>query len=142
MKTKLSRAAKIIYGAGDLGFSLTSTIVGAYFLFFLTDMVQIKPAVAGIAILIGKTWDYLTAWRHSRKHPKSAAIKSVLVLPEYWGSGVAILMFSEMAKALLAKGYDWADLSLTSADNPRTPVLAERIGAKIYKRYCVYRLTF
>ena len=87
-------------------------------------------------------WDYLIAWRHSRKHPKSAAIKSVLVLPEYWGSGVAILMFSEMAKALLAKGYDWADLSLTSADNPRTPALAERIGAKIYKRYRVYRLTF
>ena len=142
MKTKLSRATKIIYGAGDLGFSLTSTIVGAYFLFFLTDVGQIKPAVAGIAILIGKTRDYLTAWRHSRKHPKSAAIKSALVRPEYWGRGVAILMLSEMAKALLAKGYDWADLSLTSADNPRTPALAERIGAKIYKRYRVYRLTF
>lgn len=59
MNTKLSRATKIIYGAGDLGFSLTSTIVGAYFLFFLTDVVQIKPTVAGIAILIGKTWDYI-----------------------------------------------------------------------------------
>jgi hypothetical protein len=51
-------------------------------------------------------------------------------------------MFLEMAKALFAKRYDWADLSLTSADNPRTPALAERIGAKIYKRYRVYRLTF
>ena len=59
MNSKLSRTSKIIYGAGDLGFSLTTTIVGAYFLFFLTDVVQIKPAVAGIAILIGKTWDYL-----------------------------------------------------------------------------------
>ena len=59
MKTKLSRFTKIIYGAGDLGFSLTSTIVGAYFLFFLTDVVLIKPAVAGIAILVGKTWDYI-----------------------------------------------------------------------------------
>lgn len=85
-------------------------------------------------------WDYLTAWLYTRKHPKSAAIKSVLVLPEYWGSGVAILLFSEMVKVLLAKGYDWVDLSLTSADNPSTPVLAERIGAKIYKRYRVYRL--
>ena len=64
------------------------------------------------------------------------------MLSEYWGSGVAILMFSEMAKALLAKGYEWADLSLTSADNPRTPALAERIRAKIYKRYRVYRLIF
>ncbi len=59
MKENLSRMTKVIYGAGDLGFSLTTTIVGAYFLFFLTDVVGIQPAVAGIAILIGRTWDYL-----------------------------------------------------------------------------------
>lgn len=59
MAQKLSRSMKIIYGAGDLGFSLTSTIIGAYFLFFLTDVVGIKPAVAGIAILVGRTWDYI-----------------------------------------------------------------------------------
>jgi len=59
MKENLSRAAKIIYGSGDLGFSLTTTIIGAYFLFFLTDVVGIAPAVAGIAILVGRTWDYL-----------------------------------------------------------------------------------
>lgn len=87
-------------------------------------------------------WDYLSAWWYSREKPKSAAIKSVLVLPKYWGSGVAILLFSEMAKALLAKGYDWVDISLTSEENPRTPMLADRIGAKIYKRYRVYRLVF
>jgi len=238
MKTKLSRAAKIIYGAGDLGFSLTSTIVGAYFLFFLTDVVQIKPAVAGIAILIGKTRDYIndplighlsdctrSRWGHRRPFLLFGAIPFALAFIMMWytppftsttaltvyyavaydvfdaaatfvympyfaltpeltedydertsltsyrmffsifGSllaftvplmivgtftpenaarvlTMAILMFSEMAKALLAKGYDWADLSLTSADNPRTPALAERIGAKIYKRYRVYRLVF
>ncbi len=87
-------------------------------------------------------WNYLQAWWHARKPPKSAAIKSVLVLPEYWGSGVAILMFSEMVKRLLARGYHWVDLSLTSADNPKTPVLAERMGASIYKRYRVFRLRF
>ncbi len=59
MDEKLSRKTKVIYGSGDLGFSLTSTIIGAYFLFFLTDVVRIKPAVAGIAILIGRTWDYI-----------------------------------------------------------------------------------
>jgi len=85
-------------------------------------------------------WDYVSAWRHSRKQPKSAAIKSVLVLPEYWGSGVAILMFSHMVKVLTEKGYEWVDLSLTSADNPKTPYLADRFGAKLYKRYRVFRL--
>jgi GPH family glycoside/pentoside/hexuronide:cation symporter len=59
MNQKLSRLTKFIYGSGDLGFSMVGTIIGAYFLFFLTDVVGIKPAVAGIAILIGRTWDYI-----------------------------------------------------------------------------------
>jgi GPH family glycoside/pentoside/hexuronide:cation symporter len=59
MSQKLSRLTKFIYGSGDLGFSMVGTIIGAYFLFFLTDVVGIKPAVAGIAILIGRTWDYI-----------------------------------------------------------------------------------
>ena len=87
-------------------------------------------------------WDYLKAWWYSKRPIKSASIKSVLVLPEYWGTGVAILMFSEMAERLAAKGYEWVDMSLTSDDNPRTPQLAERAGAKVYKRYQVYRLFF
>lgn len=58
MKPKLSRLTKIIYGSGDIGFSLTGTIIAAYFLIFLTDVVGIRPAVAGIAILVGRTWDY------------------------------------------------------------------------------------
>jgi len=85
-------------------------------------------------------WDYLKAAWYSRIKPKSASIKSVLVLPEYWGTGIAILLFAEMAKRLIAHGYEWVDLSITSDDNPRTPALAERVGAKVYKRYQVYRL--
>jgi GNAT superfamily N-acetyltransferase len=87
-------------------------------------------------------WDYFKAWFYSKKKIKSASVKSILVLPEYWGSGVVILFFAEMAKRLMAKGYQWADFSLTSDDNPNTPVLAERIGARLYKRYQTYRLTF
>jgi hypothetical protein len=45
-----------------------------------------------------------------------------------------------MLRRAVAKGYKWADLSLTSDDNPNTPILAERIGARVYKRYRVYRL--
>lgn len=87
-------------------------------------------------------WDALKAWWYSKRPIRSASIKTGLVLPEYWGSGVAILLFAEMAKRLIAKGYDWVDISLTSDDNPRTPMLAERVGAKVYKRYQTYRLSF
>jgi len=59
MAEKLSRKTKIIYGAGDLGFSLTTTIIGAFFLLFLTDVVHIRPAYAGIAIFTGRMWDWV-----------------------------------------------------------------------------------
>jgi GNAT superfamily N-acetyltransferase len=85
-------------------------------------------------------WDYARLWYHSRHQPECLAIKSVLVLPEYWGTGVAVVLFDEMAKRAKAKGYTWADLSITSAENPHTPILATHMGAKIYKRWRVYRL--
>lgn len=87
-------------------------------------------------------WDYLKAWWYMRRQPECLTIKSVLVPPEYWGSGVAVLMFDEMLKRVRAKGYKWVDLSLTSVDNPKTPMLAERMGGRVYKRYQVYRYWF
>ena len=56
---RLTRRTRWSYAVGDLGFSLTSTIIGAFFAIFLTDVVGIKPAVAAIAIFIGRTWDYI-----------------------------------------------------------------------------------
>jgi GNAT superfamily N-acetyltransferase len=84
-------------------------------------------------------WDYLRALRWMRMKPRCLAVKSVLILPEYWGSGAALLLIDEMARRGRAKGYEWVDLSLTSDDNPYTPGLARRMGARIYKRYRTYR---
>jgi GPH family glycoside/pentoside/hexuronide:cation symporter len=55
----LSRRTKLLYGVGDIGFSLTSTIIGAYFLIFLTDVVGIAPGIGAAAIFIGRSWDYI-----------------------------------------------------------------------------------
>ena len=85
-------------------------------------------------------WDYFRLLPYLRRQPECLAIKSVLVLPEYWDTGVAVLLFDEMAKRAFPKGYTWIDLSLTSEDNPYTPTLAARGGARLYKRYRVYRL--
>ncbi len=84
-------------------------------------------------------WDYLRALIYQNKKPKCIAIKSVAVPPEYWDTGVAILLFDEMAKRAAAKGYEWADLSLTGEENPDTWDLAHHMGAKIYKRYRFYK---
>jgi len=85
-------------------------------------------------------WDYVRYLVHRNMQTKCLAIKSVLVLPEYWGTGVSLMLFSEMLKRAQEKGYQWLDLSITSADNPKTPMLAERMGGKIYKRYRVYKI--
>lgn len=59
MTEKLSKTKKLMYGAGDIGFSLTSTILGVYFLFFMIEVVGLRPAVAALPILIGKIWDFV-----------------------------------------------------------------------------------
>lgn len=84
-------------------------------------------------------WDYLRALRFSRYKTKSIAIKSIVVPPEYWDTGVGVLLFAEMARRAAAKGYEWADMSLTGEDNADTWPLAHRMGAKIYKRYRFYQ---
>ena len=56
---KLSKKVKTLYGAGDFGFSLTSTMIGVLHLFFLLDVVGISPKYAALAIFIGKSWDWI-----------------------------------------------------------------------------------
>ncbi len=84
-------------------------------------------------------WDYLRLLWYGRIKPECISIKSVVVPPEYWDTGVAVLLFDEMAKRAAAKGYKWADLSLTGEENPDTFDIAHHMGAKIYKRYRFYR---
>lgn len=84
-------------------------------------------------------WDYLRYLKYRNTKPKCLAIKSVVVPPQYWDTGVAILLFDEMAKRAAARGYQWADLSLTGESNMDTWTLAHHMGAKIYKRYRFYK---
>jgi GNAT superfamily N-acetyltransferase len=85
-------------------------------------------------------WDALRLLRNSRLKPETLAVKSVAVLPEYWDTGVGVLLFDEMARRASAKGYKWVDLSVTGEDNVDTFPLAKRMGGKIYKRYRFYRM--
>ena len=84
-------------------------------------------------------WDYLRALRYQKLQPKCLAIKSAVVPPEYWDTGVSILLFDEMARRAVARGYTWADLSLTGDENPDTRPLAHHLGAQVYKRYRFYK---
>jgi len=84
-------------------------------------------------------WDYLRLAKYAHLKPKCLTVKSIAVVPEHWDTGAGVLLFAEMARRATAKGYQWADLSLTGEDNLDTFPLAHRMGAKIYKRYRFYR---
>lgn len=86
-------------------------------------------------------WDYLRALRYRNAKPTGIAVKSVVLLPEYWDTGVIVLLVDEMARRAAERGYTWADLSLTGEKNPDTRIFALHMGASVYKRYRFYRKT-
>jgi len=84
-------------------------------------------------------WDYLKLiWLMKRRDPAWITAKSVLVLPEYWNRGVTVLLMEEFTNRAREQGYQWVDMSITSADNPNSVLTAEKMGAEIYKRWQVY----
>ena len=50
---------KIAYGAGDSGFSLTTTALALVYLDFLINVVGLEPGLAGVSIGVGRVWDAL-----------------------------------------------------------------------------------
>ena len=85
-----------------------------------------------------KPWDYIR-FTLARRKIRSASFKILAIDPDYWGYGLEVVMFLEMGKALIRKGYTWVDASLTGEDNPQTNKLAPRLGATVYRRYREYR---
>ncbi len=55
---ELSFWEKLTYGLGDVAHSAgPGTIVPFWYLFFLTDIVHLRPGLAGLTVLIGGIWD-------------------------------------------------------------------------------------
>jgi glycoside/pentoside/hexuronide:cation symporter, GPH family len=55
--TPIPRRSVVGYATGDLGISIAYFALGFFFLYYLTDLVGIPPALAGTVVLIGKLWD-------------------------------------------------------------------------------------
>lgn len=86
-----------------------------------------------------RPWDYLRFMR-DRRHIHCLSLKIVALDPDYWGRGLDALMYAEMARQMVKRGFTWMDMSLTGEDNPQTNKLAKVVGAKVYKRYRIYQL--
>jgi oligogalacturonide transporter len=57
---KLSLWRKIGFGLGDIFGGGSGVVISFYYLYFLTDVVRINPALAGTAFLISKIYDAIT----------------------------------------------------------------------------------
>lgn len=57
--SRLSTTSRLAYGVGDFGLAFTSGMLGLLFAVFLTDVVGLRPALAGVCILIGRVWDFI-----------------------------------------------------------------------------------
>jgi GNAT superfamily N-acetyltransferase len=110
------------------------------------DVVGFLPGLPNLNELFIKVnglrypWNYLQLlWLLRTTEPESMTAKSILVLPEYWNRGVVVLLVDALLDRALAKGYEWVDMSITSADNPTSVLTAEKLGSEIYKRWQVYQ---
>lgn len=56
---KLSRRSMLLYGMGDWGFSMTSTILSVYFAIFLSDVVHVDLSLVAAAVFLGRSWDWI-----------------------------------------------------------------------------------
>ncbi len=99
---KLSVWNKLKFGVGDFGMSAVTALLQFYMLFYYTDVVGIKPSVAGTAILVGKlTWDMINDVLFGYLEDKTVS---------RWGRRKPYLMFC----ALPLAGSFWLTLSLPS----------------------------
>ncbi len=53
----IPRRSVLGYATGDLGISIAYFALGFFFLYYLTDLVGLPPALAGTVVLVGKLWD-------------------------------------------------------------------------------------
>ena len=84
MAAALTYGNKLFYGVGDIGLGPTSTILGAYFIILMIELIGFKPEIATIAIFVGCSWDY-------RNDPNRRI--SFRQNPEPLGTALAVFVF-------------------------------------------------
>lgn len=84
-------------------------------------------------------WDWLKMWWYS-KRIDVLSFKIMVMLPEYHGRGLDAILYLNTARAALAQGYQWVDMSLIAEENTAVRLLAEKVGGRIFKRYRIYQI--
>ena len=84
-------------------------------------------------------WDWLKMWWYS-KRINVLSFKIMVMLPQYRGRGLDAMLYLNTARAALAQGCQWMDMSLIAEENTAVRLLAEKVGGRIFKRYRIYQI--
>jgi GNAT superfamily N-acetyltransferase len=60
------------------------------------------------------------------------------VLKEYRNTGVSYMLYSELDKNAIGKGYEWCETSWQLEDNEPVNRFVESLGGTVYKRYRIF----
>jgi hypothetical protein len=85
----------------------------------------------------------LTPWGilkflYYRKKIKGIRAMVFGVLKQYRHTGVSYMMYAELDKNAVGKGYEWCETSWQLEDNDPVNRFVESLGGRVYKRYRVF----
>ncbi len=60
LEEKVSLKTKLSYGCGDIFAGGSFLLIALLFMYFLTDVVGLKPELAGLIVMLGRIWDAVT----------------------------------------------------------------------------------
>lgn len=135
-KGELSLWSKIAFGMGDIYGGGSMIIVGIYYLYFLTDVVGLSPALAGTVLLVSKIWDAVndplmgvitdrTRTRYGRRRPFLLAGVAFIFL-SYFMLWYPVSYESEAARfAFVLLAYFFFDAVITLVMVPYNALASE-----------------
>ncbi len=85
----------------------------------------------------------LTPWGilkflYYRKKIKGVRVLVFGILKEYRHTGVSYMLYSELEKNSIGKGYEWCETSWQLEDNEPVNRFVESLGGKVYKKYRIF----
>ncbi len=162
---RLSVATKIIYGSGDTGISLTSTLIGSFFSFFLIQTVGIPAVIAALPVWVGRIWDLVndpligyisdrtrTRWGRRRPFLLFGAVPFALFFTFLWWrpplSGAALIAYYAVAFFLYDTAATFVYMpfyaltpELTDGYDERTTLTTYRMFFSIVASLAVFGIT-